>query len=71
MDKDTAGQGEHLSLILQATERRGEYQAVIVTLEFRAVIMSLSVAHLLSEALVGYERGPVQISKLKIWQMYE
>jgi hypothetical protein len=53
--KDTAWQGEYLRLVLQATEGRGENQTVIVTLELRAVIMTLGVAHLLPKALIGYE----------------
>ena len=59
MHEDTARKGEHLSLVLQSSERCGINQSVAVTLEFRAVVVSKGVTFFLSETLVGYELLPV------------
>ena len=57
--EDTARQGEHLGLVLHAPERRGEYQSVVITLEFGTVVVAHRVAMLLSEPFVGYKSVPV------------
>lgn len=46
--KDTAGQGEHLCLILQPAKGSRENQPVIVTLELRTVVMWFRVPEFLS-----------------------
>ena len=59
MHKDTTWKREHLSLVLQSSERCGVNQSVAITLEFRAVVVSKGVTIFLSETLVGYELLPV------------
>src|SRR5574344_893200 len=66
MDEDTSRQREHLRLVLQSAKRCREDETVIVSLEFRAVIMTLRVAILLSEALCGYELLPVHAIRCKV-----
>ena len=50
--EDAARQREHLRLVLQSAECRREDETVVIALEFRAVIMALSMLVLLSETLV-------------------
>jgi hypothetical protein len=50
--EDASWQGEHLRLVLQATEGCREDETVVVTLEFRTVIMALRMALFLTESLV-------------------
>ena len=50
--KDASRQGEHLRLVLQAAKRCREDETVVVTLEFRTVIMALRMALFLTESLV-------------------
>ena len=60
VDKDTAGQGENLSLVLQAPERRREDKAVVVTPEISACGILLGIVIILkSEALVVHKAFPL------------
>ena len=52
VDKNTPGEWEDLRLVLKTTEGSREDQAVIITLEFRAIILAMR-AMLLPEPLVG------------------
>ena len=61
MHKHTAWEGEHLCLVLHASEWSRENQAVVITLEFGAVVVALGVMILLSESLIGYKLFPVHI----------
>ena len=63
MHKDTARQGEHLRLVLQAAEGCREDKAVVVALELRAVVVAQAVAMLLAEALVGDKSLPIHNEK--------
>ena len=55
--EDAAWQRKHLRLVLQATEGSREDQAVIIALEFRAIILAMR-AMLLPEPLVGEQLSP-------------
>ena len=57
--KDASRQGEHLSLVLQASERSRKDQPVVVAFELRAVIMALRMTVLLTEPFVGYQLLPI------------
>jgi hypothetical protein len=57
--EDAARQGKHLGLVLHAPERGGEDEAVVIALEFRAVVVAFRVSVFLSEAFVGYKLLPV------------
>ena len=52
VDEDAARQREDLRLVLQSAECRREDEAVVIALEFRAVIVALSMLVFLSETLV-------------------
>ena len=54
MHKHTARQRKHLGLVLHSPKGCREDQAVIVTLEFGAVVVSLGVMVFLAESLVCY-----------------
>ena len=59
MYEDTTWQREYLRLVLQATERGGKDQPVVVAFELRTVIMTLGMTMLLSEAFVGNKLLPI------------
>lgn len=48
-----AGERKHLCFVLQPPERCGEDKAVVIALEFRAVILAYLMIFLQSEAFVG------------------
>ena len=50
--EDASWQGEHLCLVLQPSERCGEYQPVVVSLELRAVVVPESMSLFLAEPFV-------------------
>ena len=50
--EDAAGQGKHLSLVLQPSEGSGEDKAIVIALEFRAVVTP-SLHLLLPKAFAG------------------
>lgn len=62
--EDGAREREHLGLVLESAERRGEDETVVVALEFRAVVVSQRVAVLLSETHVGYQLLPFHRAKV-------
>ena len=68
--KDTARQGEHLCLVLQAAEGRRENQPVVVALELRAVVVPLQVPLLLSQPLVRYQLLPVHHNGDKVTKSF-
>lgn len=53
VDKDAAGQGKYLRLVLQAPERSRENKAVIVALEFGPVVFFDFIHLFQSEPFVG------------------
>ena len=57
--EDASRQGEHLRLVLQASERCRENQSVIVTLKLRAVVVPFHMAVLLPQPLIRYQLFPV------------
>ena len=59
MHEDTAGQGEHLCLVLQAPEGSRENQTVVVALEFRTVVVPFGVSILLSETFGSDKYFPI------------
>ena len=61
VDEDAARKREDLRLVLQPAECRREDETVVIALEFRAVIMALSMLVFLSETLVGYQLFPFHI----------
>ena len=50
--EDAARQREYLRLVLQPAECRREDEAVVIALEFRAIVVAFGMLMLLSEALV-------------------
>ena len=59
VDEYASRQRKHLCLVLQPAERSREYQAVVVALEFCAVIISGGMSLFLSQPFVGYQFFPV------------
>jgi len=59
MNKNAAWQREYLRLILQPSERSREYQAVVVTLKLRTVVMPLGMTVLLSQPSIRYQLLPI------------
>ena len=57
--EDAAGEGKHLSLVLESAEGSREDETVVVALKFCAVVLALNVQMFLSEAFVGNELLPV------------
>jgi len=64
--EDAARKGEYLSLVLQAAEGGGENQPVAVTLEFRAVVVTLWMTVFLPETFVGYQLLPVHDGEISV-----
>ena len=65
--EDAARKRKHLRLVLHTAERRREDKAVIVALEFRAVVVAHGMVIFLPKALIGNELLPVHVSFLFIW----
>ena len=65
--EDAARKRKHLRLVLHTAERRREDKAVIVALEFRAVVVAHGMVIFLPKALIGNELLPVHVSFLYIW----
>ena len=61
--KDAARQGEHLCLVLQTAEGSREDEPVVVAFEFATVVVSLGMAFLLSEPLIGNQLLPLHADK--------
>jgi hypothetical protein len=59
VDKDASGQWKNLGLVLQAAERCGENQAVVVALKLGSVFFPDFMQSFQSETLVRYELFPV------------
>ena len=59
MNEDATREGEHLCLVLQATERGRENETIVVAFELRTVVVTLGVAILLPQSLIGYQLLPI------------
>lgn len=59
MNENAAWQWKHLCFVLESAKGCREDESVVVALEFCAVVLSLEVEMLLSEAFIGYELLPV------------
>jgi hypothetical protein len=59
VDEDASGQRKNLGFILQAAERCGENQAVVVALKLGSVFFPDFMQSFQSETLVRYELFPV------------
>jgi hypothetical protein len=59
VNKDAAGQGKYLGLVLQPPEGGGEYQTVVVALKLRAMFCEVGVPVGMAESLGGYEALPL------------
>ena len=57
--EDAAGEGKHLSLVLESAEGSRKDETVVVALKFCTVVLALNVQMFLSEAFVGNELLPV------------
>ena len=64
--KDAARQGEYLCLVLQTAEGSREDESVVVAFEFATVVVSLGMAFLLSEPLIGNQLLPLHADKVTI-----
>lgn len=65
MNEDATREGEHLCLVLQATERGRENETIVVAFELRTVIVTLGVAILLPQSLIGYQLLPIHHTKVQ------
>ena len=59
VNEDAAWEWKYLCLVLESAKGGREDESVVVALEFCAVVLSLEVEMLLSEAFIGYELLPV------------
>lgn len=59
VDKDASRQRKYLSLVLQAAERRREYQAVVIPLKIGSRMMSAVMVFLHAEPFVANQSIPI------------